>query len=394
MFAPRSSARSHRWVLLVCAGLPGLLCGWLLAGDAGGPRRAPPGAARVGDVGPTRAAARPAPVAMRACAPALTAGGGPVSAGADPALTELPALPARPPALAELLAAARAVSPERLAGEVGPGLFLELAWLLRTDPAAVDEARGAVAGAPPAVAALILDALGDAGTPAARAALLGLAREPLPAELLPNLYLSLGQQEPTRAVVAALEEACAAQDARRARWGLHGLGSMAARAEPACAEALVARLERELDRAGAHDVARAEAALEALGNAGHARAIPSLLGGLAHGDPRARQAAAYALRKHTRLPGVETALALAGRDPSPLVRAAAVEVLAGGRLEPLLDALADQDPGVRLQAVEALGSRLRGGLPLAERARQALERAALADEADGVRALARHHLGS
>ena len=343
--------------------------------------------------GPPSAAAHEDLPAALAHAEATLGGAAAWAEGAAPPAAS-PIESAPPPALEALLAEAQRLGPEGLSRADGPRLFFQLAARLRQDGPAVARARELLTrGAlDPAVGALLLDALGEARTPDTRAALVALTQVALPLELVPNLYLALGGQEPLGEVLAAVRDGRASRDPTRAAWAIHGQGLLAAHAPASTADALAAELEQALARGA--DPTSELATLEALGNAGRARSIAPLTArARSEADPQLRAAAVWALRAHAADPAVREALLAARLDPDPQVRASAVRALAEGKgeagagaLPPLLETLAaDEHPEVRLHALEALAARSEQP----DQIRAALERAAIADPDPAIRDAAR-----
>ncbi|MCO5170128.1 MAG: HEAT repeat domain-containing protein [Planctomycetes bacterium] len=278
-----------------------------------------------------------------------------------------------------------------------PRLFLELAARLRRDPAAVARAVDLVRGAalPRGARATLIDALGEAATPAAQRALIALARDPLVGgELTPNVFLALAEPtSPLPESVATLEAVAAGDDPLRAEWATQGLGVLAARADdPALADRLAAGLEQALGRGGEED----RVVLEALGNAGRERSTEALLAYARADDEVLRATAVSALR---RLEGeaVDAALHAALDDPSDLVRREALSALGARPASAALGAVAialgdDPAPEVRLHALEVLTGWLDEATAApdeavvpAEALRAVLQRAAQADPDPAVR---------
>lgn len=285
------------------------------------------------------------------------------------------------------------VSPE------APRLFLELAARLRRDPGAVDRAVDLVRGAalPRGARATLIDALGEAATPAAQRALVALARDPLVGgELTPNLFLALAEPtSPLPEVVATLEAVARSDDPLRAEWATQGLGVLAARADdPGLADRLAAGLEQALGRDAS--VVDDRVVLEALGNAGRERSTEALLAWARVDDQDLRATAVGALRR-LEGPAVDAALHAALDDASHLVRREALSALGARAPATALGAVAgalvqDPAPEVRLHALEVVVGWLDDAAQAPDEAgvppralRALLERAARSDPDPAVR---------
>ncbi|MBI4577071.1 MAG: HEAT repeat domain-containing protein [Planctomycetes bacterium] len=236
---------------------------------------------------------------------------------------------------------------------VAPRRFLALVRRLAADESEAGRAGERLASGrllPPSPSVLV-EALGEAGTPAAQRALLAGVDGAGDPELHALACLSLGSCRRLLPEARAFLEAAVLDPALRAH-AVQGMGMAADRAEESeAAEALVVRLEGLLapDGPGGDP----SPVLIALGNAARPRSLPVLDPFLLGADPELRRAAAGALSRMEGQPAADRLMTLAWRDADPRVRREAVRALDGRRDEDgvagLLADLAalDPDPGVR-----------------------------------------------
>jgi len=300
------------------------------------------------------------------------------------------------------LATLREMIPATLEGE-GQGAAAaraqqRVAALLRLDAGAADEAGRALRSRVTAgEAAVLIAALGDAGTPRAQAALadvVGDARVAAPVR--ERAVVALGMVErPTAEAVDALRRAGTTGDdgalREAATLALGAAGNAAGHAgtpEAGVAfEALAARA------AAARDEGELALVLEAVGNTGDARALALAEPFTRHPSRAVREAAVGAVRFVASAEAdAWVAAKLAARDDEAL-RVGAVRAAGFRALEPLGDALAallatDPSQAVRARTVSMLGGRVRQSPMAAE----LLLRAAESDPDGDVRAAAHEWL--
>jgi hypothetical protein len=249
--------------------------------------------------------------------------------------------------IADLLAAAAT-------GREGDGLPARLEAVLQRDDASVGPAVTFIHAGK--ATRLIIDALAAAGTPAAQAALCGLARDArLPTPVRAEAVASLGLvKRPTPSTMTEVGALVRTGDPDLSAPALFLAGSVAraGRAEqPSQAVAIEKLVLAATARARGTD--ELLAALAALGNLGSPTVLPRLRAAATAGDPRIRAAATRALRL---VPDAEADRLLAatlGRDQDATVRAAAIFAAGFRKLDPLADALAATAETDRIDYVRA-----------------------------------------
>lgn len=239
-------------------------------------------------------------------------------------------------------------------------LYVALAALLRQDGAALREVVTRIRGGD-ALADLFIDALGDAGTAEAQAALVDLFEhgglEPKQERAL-LIAMSL-LDSPTEETISALQAWL--EDPKHGRQASYALGASVHQLEGSDPERAQVALKALLDRLGqARSSATIMRMLEALGNAGSEAALPAIEPYLARDDASVRGAAVRALRRMPAGPS-DTLLAQAmTRDSSAAVRGVAARVAEQRqRTAPLVaavDAAARLEPetSVRFTSVRVL----------------------------------------
>lgn len=249
-------------------------------------------------------------------------------------------------------------------GEVGQGKHFDLAWLLRTQPAAMARLQQLLPGLDPALAQAALAAMGATQMPAAQAVLGELfADGSQPRSLRLAAAMAMVQVEhPTAEVVKRFVtsfEGDGAFDAAGAA-GMLVLGTMTGRSEAGVQAAALRSL------LGLEAVARRHGAiggwLEALGNSGVDASLAAAERYRNDADPSVRLAAISAVRS-VRGAGAARFAAAGLQDAEPAVRARAAEVLAqrgeAGALQALATLLRNEpDKRVRATAVAALSMRV------------------------------------
>jgi hypothetical protein len=243
-------------------------------------------------------------------------------------------------------------------------IYLAVTSLLRQDESARREAVARIASGHPE-AKLLLSALGDSGTPAAKrelVELLGSGR--LDNGLRLHAARSLvAEGPPTQVVIEKLREL--KNDPQIGLQAHYGLGSAAQAAAEAGNAELASELNRELlaDVRASKNQAELVRGLRALGNAGHPDSTSELAAQLDSESPAVRRAAAAALRF---VPGARADELLASvlqKDAEPQVRyEAAVSIGFRKPTMTLLEALKsaalrDAIGKVRLTAAEVLTGR-------------------------------------
>lgn len=254
------------------------------------------------------------------------------------------------------------------AGAERAELLSRLSALLRLQPQAAAQARQAiVSGAAAATTRTLLGALGAAGSPVAQSTLVGLAESTsLSADVRSNAVAMLGlTEQPSDATVSALGKLTADRDGDVRGTAALALGN-AAQAQRRAGQ--VGESEQAVDEL----LAKLAAAttpdeqilyLQALGNAGDARALPAIQTALTGGDDELRSAAVTALRFIAAEPVDALIAATLLRDPSLRVRRSAVFAASFRPLLALLPALrqaalGDAEAAVRSEIVPLLGRSL------------------------------------
>jgi hypothetical protein len=242
--------------------------------------------------------------------------------------------------------------------------FFPLRDLLRRDAsaAALVALRIQDASTPVETRRHLVDTLAAAETPATQSALLSLARAELPNELVPNVYLGLGQaSEPLPQVVGFLLESLEGEESVRTGWAVQAAGFAAGQArEPEIQETLVLGLEQVLG--GQRDAL----ILNALGNAGLQRSGQAVSDYVREGEVEHRREAVFALRKLASVEARSVIHAALSDDPAETVRCEALRAMAfrapSANLTALVRALQeDAHELVRLEAVRTLKSWLNEG---------------------------------
>jgi HEAT repeat protein len=247
-------------------------------------------------------------------------------------------------------------------------LLSRVAALVRLEPATAAQAQAAiVAGASGATTRTLLGALGAAASEPAQSALVGLAgNAALSVDVRSNAVAMLGLGEhPSDATVAALGK-------------LSGDGNADVRGTAALALGNAALAQRRAGQVGESEqaadelLAKLAAAttvdeqilyLQALGNAGDARALPAIQSALASPDEELRSAAVTALRFIAAEPVDALIASTLLRDPSVRVRRSAVFAAGFRTLIAILPALrgaalGDAEQTVRAEIVPVLGRSL------------------------------------
>jgi HEAT repeat protein len=266
--------------------------------------------------------------------------------------------------------------------------------LLRSDPEAAGAFARAAAGADPRATLVIVGALGTAGTPQAQHGLVELAaNRSLSTDARVQSTVAMSSVEhPDRELTDTLAHALASETGELQTVSGLALGVTAARLafeEASRADAIVVELLARLNATA--DPAQEIAILRALGNAGDARALPSLQALIARATGEVRRVAVEAIRS---IPGPEVdgllgALLLADRESS--IRTTAAYAVKFRDVAPLQEALsralaADRDANVRLEIVHSLGTH-RGDASAVSLLQQATR-----DADPDVRAVAAHIL--
>ena len=234
-----------------------------------------------------------------------------------------------------------------------------------SDEAARKAAQSATAKeTPPRAAKTLLGALGGAGTPAAQSNLVQIAEnKALSTDLRSNALAVLGLGDhPQEATTEALLKASSDSDPEISSTALLALGntSLALRKSGQTTEADqgVEELLQRLQNARTQDDQLLY--LQALGNAGDARAVPAITTALATPAAAVRNAAVVALR-FIEGPQVDQLIASTlAQDPATEVRRGAVYALSFRSLSVFLPALqkavlSDGDANVRADVVAVLG---------------------------------------
>lgn len=247
-------------------------------------------------------------------------------------------------------------------------LMSRMAALVRLEPKTAQLAQQTVAtGAELPTARTLLGALGAAGSSPAQASLVALAEsDSLSAEVRSNAVAMLGLGDhPTDATSVALSKLARDRDPDVRGTAALALGnaSLAQRKEGQVGEAEQAVDELLAKLLAATTVEDQLLYIQALGNAGDARALPALQTALSSHDIELRSAAVTALRfvADDRVDALIATTLL--RDPAERVRRSAVFAASFRSLliflGPLRQAVqADTDAGVRLDIVSVLGRSL------------------------------------
>jgi HEAT repeat protein len=272
--------------------------------------------------------------------------------------------------------------------------FVELSALLRQEPDAAALALRAIRQG--TEADYMVEALGNAGTPEAQAALAELIGDSATAaDLRSRAVATLGNTAATDDTISLLASLSTQPDVgATAKLALGGAVYNLQSTNPASAERgtreLLTMLARDAGQGGMHND------LRALGNAGSPLALPAISQVLASNDAQLRLSAVYALR---RIPGPEVDALLASislEDPSSLVRRAAVASMRGRPAsQTLLSSLVqsvklETDYDTRLGAINALADWSK----TQPEAVSALAWAAQNDEDEKLRAIAQLAMGS
>lgn len=204
--------------------------------------------------------------------------------------------------------------------------YIALTALLRSSPKLLDEVRNHILSEGH-LAATLISALRDSGTPQAQSLLAHLVRRTdLELEVRMDAARALSHVgRPTDETVATLR-ALRTDDPLGVQ-ARYGLGSNAYRLRddnPKLAAALARDLHDEL--ASASGVREKRELLIAMGNAGHTSSIPVVQSSMRDSSPEIRAASAQALR---RIPGetVDELLSELARDPDPRVRTSAMDAI-------------------------------------------------------------------
>lgn len=247
-------------------------------------------------------------------------------------------------------------------------ILSRMAALVRLEPGTAQQAQGTIlAGAEPPTTRTLLGALGAAGSSAAQASLVALAEsDSLSADVRSNAVAMLGLGDhPTDATTVALSKLARDRDPDVRGTAALALGNaaQAQRKEGQIGEAEQAVDELLAKLLAATTVEEQLLYIQALGNAGDARALPALTTALSATDVELRSAAVTALRfiVDERVDSLIATTLL--RDPSERVRRSAVFAASFRSLlvflAPLRQAVqADRDAGVRLDIVGVLGRSL------------------------------------
>lgn len=233
-------------------------------------------------------------------------------------------------------------------------LYVGLAALMRQDDIARADAVARVKRGDHD-SSLLVDALGSAGSPEAQGSLAELLADTrVDAKNKRGVSIALSLvQSPTKESQAALE--ALQTDSELGRQASYGLGAFAYQLRQTDPERSLALVNELISRLKASTApAEIQRYLEALGNAGHPGALPTLDEYLGSADPQIRAGAVRAMR---RILGAEVDQRLATvmlRDPVPGVRQAAVEVIDDRpRSEIVVAAVhtcATQEPNVAVRA--------------------------------------------
>jgi hypothetical protein len=241
-----------------------------------------------------------------------------------------------------------------------------LASFVRLSPSAVPELLMRIRAAPSGSSQELVQALGLADRPPARAALLELARDvgTAPATRVVAVRV-LAQGEPEATTFTTLESLFEARERELREAAIYSYGRLLnawRKLEPAAAAPALEKLIARLD--AATDSETRVLALQGLGNAADAASVSAIQRALTDPAPAIRDAAVQALR-NVKAPGVDQSITdTLRRDPNPTVRAAAVFAAGFRDLTTYADALADcvqRDPDavVRSAAIDALARTLK-----------------------------------
>ena len=201
--------------------------------------------------------------------------------------------------------------------------------LLAHDPKALAQVASLLDGEFGPQGKTLLTALGEAGTPAAQKILADVLIDgQRTSDMRMTAIMSFVQTDrPSVDSARALARVLADDDVRVVQGALCMLGGVAGRigSDSARREAF-ASLAAMAARRG-DDPRWQRAYLVALGNSGHASVYASVQPHLRSGDGHMRQSAVRALRRVTSPQARSQVLAVLGSDPSPLVRAEAIEAI-------------------------------------------------------------------
>ncbi|MBK8095890.1 MAG: HEAT repeat domain-containing protein [Planctomycetes bacterium] len=271
-----------------------------------------------------------------------------------------------------------------------------LAWLIELDPDALFAVRNLALTADADLAAVVLSAVGSAGTPAAEALLCELfGGSGLPEALRRTAGVAMFQLrhpgERAFAMTWELASASAPAALRETAMLLHGAFCHAA------PELAAGRSLRNLEQ---HAVRNGEVAtwLDAIGNEGCDNNLDIAARYLRHDEPMLRQAAISAIRRMQSPAAVDLLVEATAASQSRSLRCEAAQQLAergGERADGrVVDLLADPtDEAVRLAVLSGLSFRPRFGVEI----EAAVRRLAVSDPAERVRAAAsglRDHIGA
>ena len=281
-------------------------------------------------------------------------------------------------------------------GDVQSQTRFQLAALFRQRsaeiPAALTFARAEAAGA----GKVVVEALGEAGSPAAQDALGSLAVDPaVPEPLRVTAINAVMQiQRPAAATVAWLSRLLDAPEPsvkKQATFIIGAVGHAVIDADPEAGERVEADLLR---RYRACRGAACDELLVGLGNLGTAGVEPTVAEALRDPSASVRARAVQSLRR-MKHPDVDRLIttAMTG-DSDPAVRSAAVDAALSRPLGPFVEPLAalvrtDKVAHVRIHAIQAMADHIDDSPPL----QQALVAAATGDPSPGVKQMARKALG-
>jgi hypothetical protein len=291
--------------------------------------------------------------------------------------------------LAQLLAAMRA-------GEVEPKTRFQLGALFRQRPTEIPAALTAARAEAPAVGKPLVEALGDAGSPAAQDGLGRLAVDAQVPEPLRLTAISAVAQNrrPAPGTIAWLKGLLDAPEARVKKQATLVMGALGRSLFEVDVEA-GARVEADLLRR--YRACRGTACddlLIGLGNLGTAGVEPAVAEALRDPSASVRARAVQSLRRMNH-PDVDRLIATTmASDSDPTVRSAAVDAAFSRPLGPFVEPLsvlvrADRVPHVRIHAIQAMADHL----DTAPQLQQALVAVATADPNPGVQRSAREALG-
>ncbi len=300
-----------------------------------------------------------------------------------------------PDVMARLIAAEAQAGAGTRSNDIATGReYVALAALLRREAEAIAMAREHIEKGGP-LAMTLIEALRDAGTPAAQSLLVELLAN---AKITPQQRLeiarSLGRVErPTEESIAALKgmrsEPGFGQQAR------YGMGSAVFRlkeVDPQLALTTLQDLVSELQQT--RDDGTRVMALVALGNAGHPGSVAAIAPFFTGNSEPVRAAAAQALRRVVG-PEADALLVSAAKDPSITVRFSVANAISerapSDVLTPTLRALSIGEPDfkTRAEAIRTASSWLAGGDQVL---RASLQQVATSDPSMDLRAIAQQAL--